>query len=79
MLKADQAPYFDNCPRCRTGGLETLKTHAFCVNCNYEEIYSDELCVIPQWAIDVLKSAKPKSIVRELRPKEEEVAFAGAV
>jgi hypothetical protein len=43
------------------GGLETLKTHAFCVNCNYEEIYSDELCAIPQWALDAVKEAsKPK-------------------
>lgn len=61
MLNADKAPYFDTCPRCGVGGLETLKTHAFCVNCNYEEIYNDELCIVPQWVIDVLTvAAKPK-------------------
>lgn len=61
MLKADQAPYFEKCPRCGVGGLETLKTHALCVNCNYEEIYDDEICVIPRWALDAIKEAsKPK-------------------
>ena len=81
MLKADQAPDFLSCPRCGVGGLERLTTHAFCVNCNYEEIYSDDLCVIPQWAIEALKTAKPKSIVRELREKEKEneVALESAV
>lgn len=73
MLKADQAPYFHSCPRCGIGGFETLRTHGFCVNCNYEEHYgSDELCVIPDWALEALKTAKPKSIVRELRPVERE-------
>lgn len=78
MLNADQASHFHSCPRCGTGGLERLRTHAFCVNCNYDEVYSDELCVIPQWAIDALKTARPKSIVRELRPKETEYALESA-
>lgn len=61
MLKADQAPYFETCPRCGVGGLETLKTHAFCVNCNYEEIYDDEFCVTPRWALDaIMEASKPK-------------------
>ncbi len=79
MLNADQAPYFDTCPRCGEGGLETLSTHAYCVNCNYEVIHSEELCVIPQWAIDALKTAKPRSIVRELRTREKELALESAV
>ena len=70
---------FCNCPRCGERGLEKLRTHAFCVNCNYDEIYSDELCVIPQWAIDALKTVKPKSIVLEIRAKEKEYALASAV
>ena len=78
MLNADQAPYFDTCPRCGEGGLETLSTHAYCVNCNYERIFSEELCVIPRWAIDTLKSAKPRSIVRELRAEEKELALESA-
>lgn len=76
MLNADRAPYFESCPRCGVGGLERLSTHAYCVNCNYEEISSSaELCVIPQWAIDALKSVKPKSVVRDLRDKRKERDF----
>jgi D-Tyr-tRNAtyr deacylase len=71
MLRADQAPYFETCPRCGTGGLERLKTHAFCVNCNYDEIYSDELCVIPQWALDAVKAAGRKPSVHKLQPMEK--------
>lgn len=62
--------YFLKCPRCQERGWERFSTHAYCVNCNHEEIYSDELCVIPNWAIVALKNAKPKSIVREIRPVE---------
>jgi hypothetical protein len=73
MLNADTAPYFESCPRCGVGGLERLSTHAYCVNCNYEEInFATELCAIPQWAIDALKSVKPKSVVRDLRDKRKE-------
>ena len=57
MLRADQAPYFETCPRCRVGGLERLKTHTYCVNCNYEEVGSSEIGAIPQWAIDAIKHA----------------------
>ena len=79
MWSEDQACYFGNCPRCRERGFERFKTHSYCVNCNYEEIYSDELCVIPQWAVHALKTAKPKSIVRELRANEKEYALESAV
>ncbi len=79
MLNADQAPHFKTCPRCGTGGLETLRTHSFCVDCNYEEIYSDELCVVPQWALDVLKPTKAKSVVREPSANKEELPLKNAV
>jgi hypothetical protein len=49
------------------------------VNCNYDEVHSDELCVVPQWAMDVLKTVKPKSVVRELLPREKEYALGNAV
>lgn len=61
---------FSDCPRCGECGLERMRTHALCVNCNYEEIHSDELCSIPQWAIDAVKTVKPKSVVREIRVDE---------
>ena len=62
MLFSDQTPYFDTCPRCGVGGLEILKTHAFCVNCNYEEIYNhDEFYSIPQWALDAIETKNRKN------------------
>lgn len=62
MLFSDQTPYFDTCPRCGVGGLEILKTHAYCVNCNYEEIYGhDEFYSIPQWALDSLATKPVRS------------------
>jgi hypothetical protein len=70
---------FCQCPRCGERGLERLSTHAFCVNCNYDEVHSDELCVVPQWALDVLKTVKPKSVVRALLPREKEFALENAV
>lgn len=70
---------FSECPRCGEYGLERMRTHAFCVNCNYEEIYSDDLCVIPQWAIDAIKAVKPKTIVSELRPEERAYPVESAV
>ncbi len=55
MLNADRAPYFDTCPRCGLGGLEKLKTHWFCINCNYEYIIHDETqWQIPTWALKLL-------------------------
>lgn len=81
MLKADQAPYFGTCPRCGEGGLETLSTHAYCVNCNYERIYSysEEVYSIPKWALDAIKTVKPKSIIRKLREEEKQSALDAAV
>lgn len=70
---------FCMCPRCGEHGLERFSTHAFCVNCNYDEIHSDELCVVPDWALAALKTVKPKSIVREILPKQKEYALGTAV
>lgn len=37
MLMADSRPCLDTCPRCGSGGLEKLRTHSHCANCNYFE------------------------------------------
>ena len=79
MLRADQAPYFDTCPRCAVGGLERLKTHTYCVNCNYEEVGSSEIGALPRWAIEALKTRKPKSIVQEPRSKNDQCPLVRAV
>jgi hypothetical protein len=49
------------------------------VNCNYDETHSDEFCAVPDWALAALKTVKPKSIVREILPKEKEYALGTAV
>ena len=49
MLNADRVPYFATCPRCSCGSFERLRTHAFCVNCNYVETSSDEIGALPNW------------------------------
>jgi len=70
MLNADKVPYFYTCPRCGVDGLETLKTHAFCVNCNYEAIFNDGLYVIPRWALDAVKEdSKPEAC--DQKPNEK--------
>ena len=31
------------CPRCRTRGYEVLKTHAYCLDCNYSPTFERDL------------------------------------
>lgn len=57
--------YFKICPRCNDRGYEVLKTHAYCVSCNYSpdllyrtKISSDNL-PIPEWAA---KAARKQSV-----------------
>lgn len=56
--------YFSKCPRCNEKSYEKLKTHSYCVCCNYSpdlddrsELKPDDLS-IPQWATDVIESHK---------------------
>lgn len=65
MLKADQAPYFETCPRCGAGGLEILKSHCFCVNCNYSEWRSDSDSefILPDWVFETLGLNKKKFVI----------------
>ena len=80
MLNADCAPYFHSCPRCGIGGFEKLRTHSHCVNCNYTEFSgSDEMLAVPQWALDALKTVKPKSLVNELLSESEEETYGFAM
>ena len=64
MLNADTAPYFATCPRCGTGGYEQLATHSYCYDCNYSPVESSYEMSIPEWVLEFLKTAKPKSLVK---------------
>lgn len=53
--------YFKTCPRCNDRGYEVLKTHAYCVSCNYspdllyrKPMSSDDL-PIPEWAAKAVR------------------------
>ncbi len=70
---------YAKCPRCGEQTLDRFQTHSYCAHCNYDEIYADEFLAIPQWALEFLKTAKPKSIIRELRAEEQTVALESAV
>ncbi len=56
--------YISKCPRCDEKSYEKLKTHSYCVCCNYSpdlddciSLKADDLS-IPQWATDAIKSEK---------------------
>ena len=55
--------YLRTCPRCNERGYEVLKTHAFCVSCNYspdlmDRPMSSDNLPIPGWA-EKVAAAKP--------------------
>lgn len=41
------------CPRCGEAAYEVLKTHAYCINCNFSPDYTDPEPAIPIWALKV--------------------------
>ncbi len=53
---------FSKCPRCEDQSYEQLGTHGYCVSCDYSPAL-DPRCeeAIPDWAIEVLESARGKS------------------
>lgn len=53
--------YLKTCPRCNERGYEVLKTHAYCVSCNYspdllypKQAPADDL-PIPDWAAKAVR------------------------
>jgi hypothetical protein len=73
--------YLRTCPRCNERGYEVLKTHAYCVSCNYspdlmdQPTSSDDL-PIPTWA-EKAAAAKPSHPIP--RTCEETDESAGGV
>lgn len=63
---------FDRCPRCSSLRYEMLRTHAFCVECNFSpELERDpDDVAIPQWAIKAVNELieAEKAATRKKRP-----------
>ncbi len=60
--------YLKNCPRCTERSYEVLRTHSYCINCNYSsdvmnrESMSTNNLPIPEWAAKVASERRsPKS------------------
>ena len=67
--------YLRTCPRCNERGYEVLKTHAYCVSCNYSPDLMDrpsspDDLPIPAWA-EKVAAAKPSRAISE---ESDEVA-----
>lgn len=71
--------YLRTCPRCNERGYEVLKTHVYCVSCNYSPDLmdrppsSDDL-PIPSWA-EKVAVVKPSRTIS--RPSDEVDESAG--
>lgn len=59
----DKIPVFSICPSCGLEGFDRLKTHAYCVQCNYSPDF-DEGPNIPPWVFKYIQETK-KSFVRK--------------
>ena len=71
MLNADRVPCFETCPRCGEGGIERLKTHVYCVNCNYSDSEHEQYEQIPSWVFQFLKQEKIKSKINKSDEDEQ--------
>lgn len=70
--------YFSKCPRCDEKSYEKLKTHSYCVCCNYSPDLDDYVSLrpddlsIPQWATDAIESGKSnKKISIEIKDNNQ--------
>ena len=53
---SDWVMRFCRCPRCGANGLEILKEHSYCVDCNYcPDIDERRERPVPEWALQVLR------------------------
>lgn len=61
MSGADYVPYLSGCPRCGERGLERLRTHQHCINCNYSDQEPGDApkgISVPDWAIEAFRQGK---------------------
>ena len=73
---SDIIPNFSYCPRCGQKGYDVLRTHSYCVECNFCPDLDDYDRVVPKWVkyriVDSETFAKNISKrPRDLQPKEK--------
>lgn len=62
---------FTFCPRCDSRAYQILKTHSFCIECNYSPTLdgAEDEPLIPAWALESLRNAgkveTPEELVSE--------------
>ncbi len=57
-----------NCPRCGAGAYESLRSHSYCIDCNYSPTFSkDHEPAIPRWAVDAINETE--TAVRQIFSK----------
>lgn len=56
------------CPRCGERTLQNLRTHSFCVDCNYSPTLDGDEGEppIPSWALEVLRNAGKETTPEEM-------------
>ena len=53
--------FLDPCPRCGERGFEALKTHSYCVSCNYAPEFEREFYLqVPNEVVMILGEPKVK-------------------
>ena len=70
--------FLRECPRCGTSGFESLRTHGFCVECNYSPDLQGKQPepIIPRWAIKFIEASKTE--LMNFLPCELALAREGA-
>ncbi|MGE0525747.1 MAG: hypothetical protein AB7G93_01115 [Bdellovibrionales bacterium] len=77
MLNADKAVRLSECPRCGAGGLERLKSHVYCVNCNYTDVPdSMEMLSLPDWVLSFMMDVEKKKTKQRKRQSDPILALA---
>ena len=66
---------FQNCPRCGEKSYERLKTHGYCINCNYSpelesHAFEDDR-PIPAWAEEAVKKMDEEGAASKKKKKSE--------
>lgn len=70
---ADKIPVFLTCPRCGEKGFDRLRTHAYCVECNYSPDFEPRPDDVPEWALKYVNQTR-KQFADALKSHPEQEA-----